>query len=79
MCKWGVSRRENDSTVSNATDADTDRKGEKIERQRDCCLIEGLASSLVRPAHELQLMFSQQMKRYTVKKYLQVTASIKFL
>lgn len=49
VCEWGVSRKESDSTVSNATGADTDRKREKIQRLRDPCLIEGVASCLVRP------------------------------
>lgn len=61
MCKWGVSRRENDNTVSNAADADTDRKRERIQRQRGSCLIEGLASSLVKPINELELMLPQQI------------------
>lgn len=68
MCKWGVSRRENDSTVSNATGADTDRKREKIQRLRDRCLIEGVASSLVRPANEQKLTLTQHIERYTVGK-----------
>lgn len=63
MCKWGVSRRENDNTVSNAAYVDSDRKRRgEIERVRDCCHIETLASYLDRPVNERVLMAQQQWK-----------------